>query len=130
MRKDQVEKMRRTSVAARRERMKSRKLYKELGIPAALHVERADKMHQILDSGDGPVPRLCDCDQCKGLPRGERYSLLPCGHHGTITLCTCKYKDRRCNICGNVYIQCGPYRIDGKSYTDWYQIPDPHEEKK
>lgn len=81
-------------------------------------IEKAGRVLEYVDTGTGRVLVRCDCDRCERLPVHERYYVLPCGHHGTITDCSCPLRDKRCNTCGRVWVPVG---------NTWYELAsDPH----
>ena len=89
------------------------------GVVAPLgYVHKGGKAHRVIAVGGGRVIRKCarpGC--CVGKERFERYDLLPCNHHALLLLCTCRYRDRRCRACEQVFIAVG---------ANWYRIDDPH----
>lgn len=81
------------------------------------YVRKGKRMHKILAVGGGQVIRICGKPCCTKLLRIQRYCLLPCNHHGLITLCNCPVRDRHCRTCRQTFIGVG---------DTWYRIADPH----
>ncbi len=82
-------------------------------------ITKAARTLEVLSTNEGPVERLCNMACCMQLPRRDRYVLLPCRCHGTVTGCTCRLRDKHCNKCGRTFIQKG---------KEWFEIRDPHGE--
>ena len=72
------------------------------------------------------IRRVCDCAECKAMPKGQRFKLLPCGCHGAIVECSCKVHEKVCESCGRVFVASPAYEARGKKWVDVYEVEDPH----